>query len=113
MSWQKVNTVYYIVLVVMGLLWLAQLHTFGIVVGLAAIAVAYFAYQRKRLSYFCAAALYFGLLRTAMDDGHDFHQGFQSYAKLFYFICVVLAFFLHEKVAIKNKKEDAEGTIPD
>lgn len=113
-AWQTVNTVYVVFLVVVGLAWIMQWHTFGFAVGVVAIAVSYFIYQRKRWAYFAAAVLYFGLFRIAMDDGYDFHQGFQSIAKLIYITVVVLAIILHEKIAIKNKKtESNDSEMPD
>ncbi len=103
--WEKVNSVYLFFLGAAGIVWMLQLNTFGICVGIAASAIAYFMYQRNRWAYFCAAAWCFGLLRIAMDDGYDFHQGWQSASKLIYLVGLVFAFILHEKVAIKPSRE--------
>ena len=110
--WYKVNTVYAAATIVVGLLWLTQLHTFAIVIGLVAISIAYFLYKRPRWAYFAAAILYFGLLRTAMDDGNDFYQGLQSVGKLVSLVGVIFALILHEKVAIKSKATKTEN-IPE
>ncbi len=112
-TWQKVNTVYVAFLVLMGIVWCAQLHTFGGIAGLISIAIGYFVYQKQRWAYFSAAVLCFGLLRTAMDDGYDFHQGFQSVSKLIYFIAIIFAFILHEKVAIKKSKANDHNASPE
>jgi len=71
-----------------------------------------FIYKKNRWAYFAAAVWCFGLLRIAMDDGHDFHQGYQSMVKLIYVIGVVIALVLHEKVAIKTSKQNMDD-IPD
>lgn len=102
--WERVNAVYVASLVLAGLLWCAQLHTFGLSVGLAAIAIAFFIYRRQRLAYFAAAVWCFGLLRISMDDGHDFHQGYQSLFRGLYFIALIIPIILHEKVAKKAAK---------
>ncbi|MFT5116498.1 MAG: Na+/H+ antiporter NhaC [Kiritimatiellia bacterium] len=106
--WEKINWVYLLVLAVLGCVWLTQLNIFGVSVGLAAIAIAYFVFHNNRWAYFSAAVWYFGLLRIAMDDVNDFHQGLQSMVKLFYVVGLVIAIILHEKVAIKNKKKQPE-----
>ena len=100
--WFKTNICYLAVLAVSGLLWFLQLHTFGIVVGLAALAISFFIYKKQRWAYFAAAVLCFGLLRTAMDDGHNFFQNYGSYGKLFYLIALIIPIILHEKVAKKS-----------
>jgi amino acid permease len=110
-AWQKVNIAYAVFLVAMGGLWIAQLHTFGVIAGVIAIVVSYFLYQNQRWAYFTAAVLCFGLLRTAMDDGYDFHQGFQSVSKLIYVVAIVFALILHEKVAIKKTKKNNEDEL--
>ncbi len=111
-KWHTINTIYWIILVALALVWILQLHTFGISVGIAALATAYFLYKRNRWAYFAAGVWYFGLLRIAMDDGHDFHQGLQSAGKLFYLVGVVFALILHEKVAVKKRPADTQN-IPE
>jgi hypothetical protein len=113
--WHKINFIYLVFILGLGIFWLARLHTFGISIGMVAVVTAYFIYQCNRWAYFVAAVLCFGLLRTAMDDGYGFHQGFQSIAKLVYIIGLVFAFILHEKVGKKNKleKSNTETHSPD
>jgi hypothetical protein len=110
--WQKINWIYLIVLALLGCVWIIQLNIFGVSVGLAALVITYFVFRKNRWAYFAAAVWYFGLLRIAMDDGNDFHQGLQSMVKLFYVVGLVIAIILHEKVAIKNQKNQAEN-IPE
>lgn len=110
--WQKVNLVYALVLLLGAIIWVLQWHTFGISVGLVALVLAFFIYQRNRWAYFVAAVWCFGLLRIAMDDGHDFHQGYQSMVKLIYLVGVIIALVLHEKVAIKSSVKDVDN-IPE
>ncbi len=111
--WLKANVVYYIGLGLVGAAWIAQWHTFGISVGIVALVLAYFLFLKKKLAYFIAAAWCFGLLRIAMDDGYDFHQGYQSIAKLFYLLGVVFAIILHEKVAKKTSSSESKEHMPD
>lgn len=106
--WQKINWIYLAVLALLGSVWLLQLNIFGVSVGLAAIVIAYFVFRKNRWAYFSAAVWYFGLLRIAMDDGNDFHQGLQSMVKLFYVAGLVVAVILHEKVALKNKSDPSK-----
>ena len=112
MFWQRINTVYAVFLVLVGLVWFIQLHTFGVSVGIAAIAIAVFIYRHQRWAYFAAAVWCFGLLRIAMDDGHDFHQGLQSWVRLPYLIGLIIPIILHEKVA-KKAVSSYDGVPPE
>lgn len=100
--WENTNKLYVFLLVAAGLVWFAQLHTFGIAVGLTACVIGYFMFQRNRWAYFAAAVWCFGLLRIAMDDDYGFYGDIGSYVKLPYVFGVVMAIILHEKVAIKG-----------
>ena len=110
--WENINLVYAVMLIAGSIAWLFQAHTFGISVGLVGLVIAAFLYQRNRWAYFAAAVWWFGLLRIAMDDGHDFHQGYQSAVKLVYLLGVILALVLHETAAIKPAKPNLDE-IPD
>jgi len=100
--WLAVNTIYLALLFISGLVWIVQLNTFSSVVGLASVVFAFFLYKKQRWAYFAAAVLCFGLLRIAMDDGHNFYQGYQSFVKVPYLAGIVIAIILHEKVAKKS-----------
>ncbi len=110
--WHTVNHIYIGLLTAAGLVWILQLHTFGITMGLVGVIIAYFMYQRNRWAYFAAAIWCFGLLRIAMDDDHNFHQDLQSFVKLPYLIAMVIAFVLHEKVALKQRNIESDN-IPE
>lgn len=101
--WEKTNTVFAILLALGGLVWFFQLHTFGIALGLVGLITAFFLYRKQRWAYFVAAAWSFGLMRIAMDDGYDFHQGYQGPVKLLYVIGMIIPIVLHEKVLKKKK----------
>ena len=106
-SWNITNSIYACVLASAALVWLIQLHAFGISMGVAGFCITYFLFKRNRWAYFAAAIWCFGLLRIAMDDGYAFHGDYGSYVKLPYVIGIIIAIILHEKVAIKCKKAES------
>lgn len=107
-TWQLINTLFLGLIALGAFVWLLQLHTFGIVMGMAGLCIAYFLWKYNRWAYFAAAIWCFGLLRIAMDDGHDFYGDYGSYFKIPFVIGIVIAIILHEKVAIKNKKPSSD-----
>ena len=105
--WEKMNIVYLGLLTLGGIIWIGHLHTFGICMGLAAIVIAYFLYCQNRWAYFAAAVWCFGLLRIAMDDGHQFHTFYPSVLKVVYLVGLIAALVLHEKVAKKKPASES------
>lgn len=106
--WQKINTFYVGLMGLSSVFWLLQWHTFGFCISIVGAGIAFFIYQRRRWAYFFAAALFFGLLRVAMDDGYNFYQDWQSAGKLIYLVMLILAIVLHEKAAINDKPSEAD-----
>lgn len=106
-KWHMINIGFVVIMAAGALIWLLQLNTFGISLGLVGLVTSYFLWQKNRIAYFVAAVWCFGLLRIAMDDGYAFHGDYGSYVKLPYVIGIIIAIVLHEKVAIKksNSKE--------
>jgi len=109
-KWNITNTVFATVIIAGSIVWLLQLHTFGITIAAAGLVISYFLFKNNRWAYFAAAIWCFGLLRIAMDDDHGFYGDYVSYVKLPCVIGVVIAIILHEKVAIKSKKRFPEDT---
>lgn len=103
-----INKVFAVFLTVIALLWVAQLNTLAVAMGISALVIAWGVWQRPRWAYFAAAAWCFGMLRTAMDKDNTLHAGVLEGLKhglmVFYFVGIVLSIVLHEKVAIKPRK---------
>jgi 4-hydroxybenzoate polyprenyltransferase len=111
-KWNVTNVFFTAAIIAGSIVWLLQLHTFGITIAAAGLAISYFLFKRNRWAYFAAAIWCFGLLRIAMDDDLGFYGDYGSYVKLPYVIGIVIAIILHEKVAIKDKKDQPED-IPE
>lgn len=110
--WLSINTAFYIAMIVSAVFWLLQWHTFGICIAIATFVTSFYIFKRNRWAYFAIAIICFGLLRTAMDDGHDFFIGQQSWGKLFYIVGLIVALVLHEKAALKKRPENNDS-IPE
>jgi hypothetical protein len=111
-TWIRINQIFAIVMGLSAVVWLLQWHTFGLCMALATFVAAFYILKRNRWAYFAIAIICFGLLRTAMDDGHDFYAGYQSWGKLFYVVALIFALILHEKAALKKRPDD-EQNIPE
>ncbi len=88
--------------------WVAQMNTPTVLMGITAGILAWALWRRPRWAYFVAAAWCFGMLRTAMDKENTLHQfdvaGVKHGLMAFYFLGMVIAIVLHEKVALKPSK---------
>jgi hypothetical protein len=107
-KWNVTNTIFATAIFAGSIVWLLQLHTFGVTIAAAGLAISYFLFKNNRWAYFAAAIWCFGLLRIAMDDDYGFYGDYGSYFKLPYVIGVVIAIMLHEKVAIKKGENGSD-----
>jgi len=110
-KWNITNTLFATAIVAGSIGWLLQLHTFGVTMAAAGLAISYFLFKHNRWAYFAAAIWCFGLLRIAMDDDYGFYGDYGSYFKLPFVVGIVLAIILHEKVAIKKIEKVSENDV--
>ncbi len=110
------NKAFIVCFAVLAAVWVSQLNTLAVAMGVVAIVTAIAMAFRPRWAYFVAAAWCFGMLRFAMDRENLLHAVFADGIKrglmLFYFAGIVVSLVLHEKVAKKPQKDSDNAPPP-